>query len=34
VKGTWGADLDPAFDCEKLVRIAYEGGYSGFWAWK
>ena len=31
VKGTWGAALDPTFDCEKLVRIALEGGYSGFW---
>ena len=31
VKGTWGADTDPAFDCEKLVRTALEGGYSGFW---
>jgi len=31
VKGTWGERLDPAFDCEKLVRIAFEGGYRGFW---
>ena len=31
VKGTWGADLDPAFDAEKLVRTALEGGYSGWW---
>jgi sugar phosphate isomerase/epimerase len=31
VKGTWGAALDPAFDCEKLVHIALEGGYKGFW---
>ena len=31
VKGTWGQNLDPAFDCEKLVRLAFEGGYSGFW---
>ncbi len=31
VKGTWGARLDPAFDAEKLVRIALEGGYAGWW---
>lgn len=31
VKGTWGADLDPAFDAEKLVRTALEGGYKGWW---
>jgi sugar phosphate isomerase/epimerase len=31
VKGTWGAALDPAFDCEKLVRTAFEGGYRGYW---
>ncbi|MBI1791192.1 MAG: sugar phosphate isomerase/epimerase, partial [Acidobacteria bacterium] len=31
VKGTWGSALDPAFDAEKLVRIALEGGYSGWW---
>ncbi len=31
VKGTWGANTDPAFDCEKLVRTAFEGGYSGYW---
>lgn len=31
VKGTWGDSLDPAFDAEKLVRTALEGGYSGFW---
>ena len=31
VKGTWGPNLDPAFDCEKLVRTAFDGGYSGFW---
>ncbi len=31
VKGTWGANLDPAFDAEKLVRTALEGGYSGYW---
>jgi sugar phosphate isomerase/epimerase len=31
VKGAWGAALDPAFDCEKLVRTALDGGYTGFW---
>jgi L-ribulose-5-phosphate 3-epimerase len=31
VKGTWGANLDPAFDAEKLVRTALEGGYVGWW---
>ncbi|MCL4793339.1 MAG: TIM barrel protein [Bryobacteraceae bacterium] len=31
VKGTWGASLDPAFDAEKLVRTALEGGYVGWW---
>ena len=31
VKGTWGAALDPAFDCEKLVKLALDGGYTGFW---
>lgn len=31
VKGTWGPSLDPAFDCEKLVKIALDGGYAGFW---
>jgi L-ribulose-5-phosphate 3-epimerase len=31
VKGTWGADLDPDFDAEKLVRTALEGGYAGWW---
>jgi len=31
VKGTWGDRLDPAFDCEKLVRTAFEGGYTGYW---
>jgi sugar phosphate isomerase/epimerase len=31
VKGTWGPQLDPTFDAEKLVRIALEGGYTGFW---
>jgi sugar phosphate isomerase/epimerase len=31
VKGTWGAALDPAFDAEKLVRTALEGGYTGWW---
>ncbi len=32
VKGTWGARLDPAFDMEKLMRVALEGGYKGWWA--
>lgn len=32
VKGTYGANLDPAFDMEKLLRTALEGGYSGWWA--
>ncbi|MBI4906948.1 MAG: TIM barrel protein, partial [Acidobacteria bacterium] len=31
VKGTWGADIDPAFDCERLVKTALDGGYSGNW---
>jgi sugar phosphate isomerase/epimerase len=31
VKGTWGEGLDPAFDAEKLVRTALEGGYAGWW---
>jgi sugar phosphate isomerase/epimerase len=31
VKGTWGTGLDTAFDAEKLVRTALEGGYSGWW---
>jgi sugar phosphate isomerase/epimerase len=31
VKGTWGPDVDPAFDAEKLVRTALEGGYVGWW---
>ncbi len=31
VKGTWGEALDPAFDAEKLVRTALEGGYAGYW---
>jgi len=31
VKGTWGSNLDPAFDMEKLLRVALEGGYKGWW---
>lgn len=31
VKGTWGPDLDPAFDAEKLVKTALDGGYRGWW---
>lgn len=32
VKGTHGPDADPAFDMEKLLRLALDGGYSGWWA--
>jgi len=32
VKGTYGANLNPAYDMEKLMRTALEGGYSGWWA--
>jgi L-ribulose-5-phosphate 3-epimerase len=31
VKGTWGADLDPDFDAEKLVKTALDHGYVGWW---
>jgi len=31
VKGTWGPNLDPAFDAEKLVRTALDAGYKGWW---
>jgi sugar phosphate isomerase/epimerase len=31
VKGTWGPDKDTNFDAEKLIRVALDGGYSGFW---
>jgi L-ribulose-5-phosphate 3-epimerase len=31
VKGTWGPDADPTFDAEKLIRVALDGGYSGYW---
>ena len=31
VKGTWGENLDPAFDAAKLVQTALDGGYSGWW---
>jgi L-ribulose-5-phosphate 3-epimerase len=31
VKGSWGPDLDPTFDAEKLVRLALESGYTGWW---
>lgn len=31
VKGTWGAQLDPAFDAEKLVKLAADFGYVGWW---
>jgi L-ribulose-5-phosphate 3-epimerase len=32
VKGTYGANVDPAYDMDKLLRVALEGGYSGWWA--
>lgn len=32
MKGTYGANIDPAYDMEKLLRVALEGGYSGWWA--
>lgn len=32
VKGTYGAKVDPAYDMEKLLRTALEGGYAGWWA--
>ncbi|MEK7408720.1 MAG: TIM barrel protein [Acidobacteriota bacterium] len=32
VKGRYGPNADPAFDMEKLMRTALEGGYSGWWA--
>jgi L-ribulose-5-phosphate 3-epimerase len=31
VKGTYGDHLDPAFDMEKLMRVALEGSYKGWW---
>lgn len=31
VKGTWGPQLDPTFDAEKLVKLALDHGYSGWW---
>lgn len=31
VKGTWGPRLDPAFDAEKLVKLAADFGYVGWW---
>lgn len=31
VKGMVGPNADPAFDLEKLVRTAVEGGYAGYW---
>lgn len=31
VKGTWGENLDPAFDAAKLVQLAADGGYVGHW---
>ena len=32
VKGSYGANVNPAYDMEKLMRTALEGGYSGWWA--
>lgn len=31
VKGTYGANLDPAFDMVKLMKVALDGGYTGYW---
>ncbi len=31
VKGTYGANLDPDFDMVKLMKVALEGGYTGYW---
>lgn len=31
VKGTWGPNLDPSFDAGKLIRVALDGGYKGWW---
>lgn len=31
VKGTWGPNADPAFDAEKLVKVALDFGYIGWW---
>lgn len=31
VKGTWGPDTDPEFDAEKLVKVALDFGYVGWW---
>jgi sugar phosphate isomerase/epimerase len=31
VKGMVGPEADPAFDLEKLVRTALDGGYRGYW---
>jgi len=32
VKGTFGPSADPAFDMEKLLKTALDGGYQGWWA--
>lgn len=32
VKGTYGPNVNPAYDMEKLLRVALEGGYAGWWA--
>lgn len=32
VKGTYGSQVDPAMDMERLLRTALAGGYKGWWA--
>ena len=32
VKGSYGPERDPAYDMEKLLTTALEGGYQGWWA--
>ena len=32
VKGTYGANVNPDYDMEKLMQVALEGGYAGWWA--
>lgn len=31
VKGSYGANADPAFDMVKLMKVALDGGYIGYW---
>ena len=31
VKGTYGPDTDPGFDLVKLVKVALDFGYAGYW---